>query len=88
MRREVPDHVDIVLKQAQVDPHGVIVVELAEDTIFRTAPVKRKVWSTMIFRRLESASSMSSSASATVAVNGFSTKTCLPFASALRASSW
>ena len=51
--------------------------------IFRTAPVNRNVWSTMIFRFLRSASSISSSACADVAVNGFSTKTCLPFSSAL-----
>ncbi len=41
----------------------------------------------MIFRFLRSASSISSSACAGVDVNGFSTKTCLPFSSAAFASS-
>ena len=52
-----------------------------------TAPVNRKVWSTMIFRFLRSASSISSSPWAVVQVNGFSTNTCLPFSSAALASS-
>src|SRR5215470_13642483 len=41
----------------------------------------------MICRFLRAASSMSSSACATVEVNGFSTKTCLPFSSAALAIS-
>ena len=51
---QVPDHVHVVLEEAQVDAHRVVVVELAEGPssmsclIFLTAPVKRKVWSTMI----------------------------------------
>ena len=55
--------------------------------IFFTAPVKRNVWSTMIRRFFRSARSMSSSACCTVAVNGFSTNTCLPFSRAAFASS-
>ena len=55
--------------------------------IFFTAPVKRNVWSTMIRRFFRAASSTSSSACCAVAVNGFSTNTCLPFSRAVRASS-
>ena len=50
--------------------------------IFRTAPVNRKVWSTMIVRFFCAASSISSSACWVVEVNGFSMKRCLPFCSA------
>ena len=42
----------------------------------------------MICKFLRSASSISSSAWADVAVKGFSTKTCLSFSSAFLASSW
>jgi len=52
-----------------------------------TAPVKRKVWSTMMRRLFLSASSINSSACADVAVKGFSTKTCLPLRSASLARS-
>ena len=52
-----------------------------------TAPVKRNVWSTMIWRFFRSANSINCSACADVEVNGFSTKTCLPLFSADSANS-
>jgi hypothetical protein len=55
--------------------------------IFLTAPVKMKVWSTMMVSFFRSASAISSSACATVAVKGFSTNTCFPFSSAFLAKS-
>ena len=33
VRRQVPDHVHVVLEQAQVDPHGVVVVDLAQRAV-------------------------------------------------------
>ena len=93
VRRQIPDHVNVVLEQAQVHAGGIVVVEIAQVPssinwwICLTAPVNRNVWSTMIFRFLRSASSINSSACAVVQVNGFSTKTCLPFSRAALASS-
>jgi len=87
------NNVDIVLKQAEVDPGRIVVISfprVPSSTICfmrRTAPVNRKVWSTMIWRFFLSASSTNCSACANVEVNGFSTKTCLPFFSADSANS-
>ena len=93
VRRQVPDHVDVVLEQAEIDAHRIVVIKIAQHPsstswrIFRTAPVNRNVWSTMICRFFCSAISISSSACAALEVNGFSTNTCLPFSSAAFASS-
>ena len=68
VRRQVPDDIDVVLKQTKINPGGVVVIELpnapsaSNCRILRTAPVNRKVWSTIIFRFLRAASSINSSA--------------------------
>ena len=33
VRRQIPDHADVVLEEPQVDPCRVVVVEVAEDTL-------------------------------------------------------
>ena len=55
--------------------------------IFFTELVNRNVWSTMIFRFFCTARLINSSACIALLVNGFSTKTCLPFSNAAFASS-
>ena len=56
VRSKIPQHVDIVLEKPQIDAGGIVVIELAQSSfassceIFLTAPVNRKVWSTMIRR--------------------------------------
>ncbi len=94
VRRQVPEHVDVVLEQAQIDPRRIVVIELAQRSFVDQTggsssppPVNRKVWSTMILRFFFCARSISSSPCAELLVNGFSTNTCLPFSSAALASS-
>ena len=93
VRSQIPEHVHVVLKQPKVDARRVVIVEISKRSfiqqlrIFRTAPVNRKVWSTMIFRFFCWARLISSSACAALLVNGFSTKTCFPFSSAALVSS-
>ncbi len=36
--REIPDHVDIVLKQAEVDSGGIVVIELSERSFLDHLP--------------------------------------------------
>ena len=38
VRRQVPDDVDVVLEKAQIDPHGVVIVELPERTVIDHLP--------------------------------------------------
>ena len=33
MRREIPNHIDVVLEQAQIDPRGIVIVEIAQLTL-------------------------------------------------------
>ena len=64
VRRQIPDDADIVLKQSQVHPQRIVVVQIAQSAAFvssrilRTAPVNRNVWSTMMVRFFRAASSI------------------------------
>ena len=84
MRREVPDHADVLLVQAEVDALGGDEVDVAQlagvDDLLDLAHGRAEDEGVADHERepLRAASSTSSQASAVSAVMGFSTKTCLP----------
>ena len=93
VRRKIPNNVDVVLKQPQIDPGRIIVVQIAEgffinqlaDFPHRSGKQERMI--NHDFEILPRGQLNQFFGLCDADVNGFSTKTCLPFWRAAFASS-
>ena len=89
MRRQVPDHVDILLEESQVDACGVVINQITQLAFvhqFFNFSHRTGIDEGMIHEQglpFCSASSMRSVPCSTFSVIGFSTQTCRPVSRAL-----